>query len=120
MKIRIWYALIAVVAWAFLSHSSYAQVAPSHDPSRMIRNVDGRYWIFTTGNGVYAMSSPNADFTNWRVEPTVFPIGTWPSWINNYVTGFGGNFWAPDVIFWNNRYYLYYSCAGQGAPAAIG
>ena len=97
-----------------------AQVAPSHDPSRMIRNNDGRYWIFTTGDGIFAMSSPNADFTGWRVEPTVFPVGTWPSWINNYVTGFGGFFWAPDVIKVGSQYRLYYSCAGQGAPAAIG
>ena len=34
--------------------------------------------------------------------------------------GFGGIFWAPDVIFLGNRYRMYYSCAGQGAPAAIG
>ena len=103
-----------------LSHSVHAQVAPSHDPSRIIRNVDGRYWIFTTGDGIFAMSSSNANFTDWRVEPTVFRVGTWPSWINNYVTGFGGNFWAPDVINVNGQYRLYYSCAGQGAPAAIG
>jgi arabinan endo-1,5-alpha-L-arabinosidase len=120
MKTRVWLGWLAVAVLGFLSHGAFAQVAPSHDPSRMIRNVDGRYWIFTTGDGVFAMSSPNADFTNWRAEPTVFRVGTWPSWINNYVTGFGGFFWAPDVIFWNNRYYLYYSCAGQGAPAAIG
>lgn len=99
---------------------AHAQVAPSHDPSTMIRNTDGRYWIFTTGNGVWAMSSSNADFTNWRAEPTVFPAGTWPGWINNYVSNFNGHFWAPDVIFMNNQYYLYYSCAGTGAPAAIG
>jgi arabinan endo-1,5-alpha-L-arabinosidase len=103
-----------------LAGMANAQVAPSHDPSRMIRNNDGRYWIFTTGNGVFAMSSPNADFSGWRAEPTVFPVGTWPSWINNYVSGFGGNFWAPDVIKVGSQYRLYYSCAGQGAPAAIG
>ena len=86
----------------------------------MIRNNDGRYWIFTTGDGVFAMSSPNADFTGWRAEAPVFPVGTWPGWINNYVTGFGGTFWAPDVIKVGSQYRLYYSCAGQGAPAAIG
>jgi arabinan endo-1,5-alpha-L-arabinosidase len=119
MKAASW--LLCLVASLFLlAHTASAQVAPSHDPSRMIRNVDGRYWIFTTGDGIFAMSSDNANFTNWRVEPTVFRAGTWPSWINNYVTGFGGNFWAPDVINVNGTYRLYYSCAGQGAPAAIG
>lgn len=119
MKATSW-LLCLIASLLVLSHTASAQVAPSHDPSRMIRNVDGRYWIFTTGNGVFAMSSSNANFTDWRVEPTVFPAGTWPSWINNYVTGFGGHFWAPDVINVNGQYRLYYSCAGQGAPAAIG
>ena len=94
-----------------LVHSANAQVAPSHDPSRMIRNNDGRYWIFTTGDGVFAMSSPNADFSGWRAEAPVFPVGTWPGWINNYVTGFGGTFWAPDCIYMNWKNYMYYSCS---------
>jgi arabinan endo-1,5-alpha-L-arabinosidase len=117
---RLCWLLLALTSLSLFVQGADAQVAPSHDPSRMIRNVDGRYWIFTTGDGIFAMSSSNADFTNWRVEPTVFPVGTWPSWINNFVTGFGGVFWAPDVVFVNNQYRLYYSCAGQGAPAAIG
>lgn len=112
--------LLGFAALFALGNLASAQVAPSHDPSRMIRNNDGRYWIFTTGNGIFAMSSPNADFSGWRVEPTVFPVGTWPSWINQFVTGFGGTFWAPDVIKVGSTYRLYYSCAGQGAPAAIG
>ena len=109
-----WMALLLALAG-----SANAQ-PPSHDPSRMIRNTDGRYWIFTTGNGIWTMSSSNANFTDWRTENTVFPVGTWPSWINQYVTGFTGTFWAPDVIKIGSTFYCYYSCAGQGAPAAIG
>jgi len=112
--------LLAVMVLLAAGNTASAQVAPSHDPSRMIRNTDGRYWIFTTGDGIFAMSSPNADFSGWRVEPTVFPVGTWPGWINNYVSGFGGFFWAPDVVKAGSQYRLYYSAAGQGAPAAIG
>ncbi|ATC63526.1 hypothetical protein CMV30_05905 [Nibricoccus aquaticus] len=111
---------IALVFFTFGFGALRAQVAPSHDPSTMIRNTDGRYWIFTTGNGVWTMSSSNANFTDWRAENTVFPAGTWPSWINNYVSGFTGGFWAPDVIKIGSTYYCYYSCAGNGAPAAIG
>lgn len=97
-----------------------AQYPPSHDPSTMIQNTDGRYWIFTTGQGIWAMSSSNADFTNWQTEPTPFPTNSWPGWISNYVDGFTGFFWAPDIIKIGSTYYLYYSCAGNGAPAAIG
>lgn len=92
---------------------------PSHDPSKMIRNTDGRYWIFTTGQGIWCMSSSNSNFTDWRAETTPFGSG-WPSWISNYVSGFNGSFWAPDIIKIGSYYYLYYSCAGTGAPAAIG
>lgn len=106
------------VLFFILSAYSYAQ-PPSHDPSRMIRNTDGRYWIFTTGQGIWCMSSSNANFTDWRAEPTPFG-NSWPGWIANYVTGFTGFFWAPDVVKIGSTYYLYYSCAGQGAPAAIG
>jgi len=114
--------LVPVVALAMVCSTQLLRAEPgAHDPSRMIQNVDGRYWIFTTGTGIYAMSSANVLFTSdVRVENSVFKAGTWPSWINNYVSGFGGNFWAPDVIKIGNTYYCYYSCAGNGAPACIG
>lgn len=91
-----------------------------HDPSTTIKNTDGRYWHFATGDGIYAISSSTTNFSSWQTENTVFPVGTWPSWIANYVTGFNGFFWAPEVVKMGNTYYCYYSCAGTGAPAAIG
>lgn len=112
--------LLSLVTVCIFSMAALQAQPPSHDPSSMIRNTDGRYWIFTTGDGVWAMSSPTADFSSWRAESPVFPIGTWPGWIAGYVSGFGGFFWAPEVVRMNNQYYCYYSCAGVGAPAAIG
>jgi arabinan endo-1,5-alpha-L-arabinosidase len=91
-----------------------------HDPSSTMRNTDGRYWHFATGNGIYTISSSSTNFSSWQTENTVFPIGTWPGWIANYVSGFAGNFWAPEVVKIGSTYYCYYSCAGNGAAAAIG
>jgi len=91
-----------------------------HDPSVTIRNTDGRYWHFATGNGIYTISSTTTNFSSWQTQNTVFPIGTWPSWIASYVSGFAGNFWAPEVVKIGSTYYCYYSCAGNGAAAAIG
>lgn len=91
-----------------------------HDPSTTIKNTDGRYWHFATGNGIYTISSATTDFSSWQAENTVFPVGTWPSWIASYVTNFQGNFWAPEVVKIGSTYYCYYSCAGDGAAAAIG
>ena len=107
--------LLSVMAGKYLNAEP-----PSHDPATMIQNLDERYWIFTTGNGIWCMSSGNSNFTDWRVESTPFPSDTWPGWIGNYVRGFGGHFWAPDIIKIDDKYFLYYSCAGIGAPAAIG
>ena len=68
----------------------------SHDPSTLIKD-GSKYWMFTTGNGIYAAYSTNLYY--WTSGPkTVFPIGTWPSWINSAVPGFSGTFWAPDCI----------------------
>ncbi len=102
-----------------LSAQSAQANPPSHDPSRIIRNTDGRYWVFTTGQGIWCMSASTTSFSDWRAERAVFPSG-WPSWIAQYVSGFNGNFWAPDVVKIGTTYYCYYSCAGSGAPAAIG
>lgn len=126
MRINILKLLSSVVFIFIAPAAIFAQVdlnrnfPPSHDPSTMIQNVDGRYWIFTTGDGIWAMSSSTPDFFDWRPEATPYTRTDFPNWIQNYVTNFGGFFWAPDVIKIGNTYYLYYSCAGDGAPAAIG
>lgn len=111
--------LFALVLLLIFVNQALAE-PPSHDPSRMIRNNDGRYWIFTTGDGIWTMSSSNASFTDWRPDVTPYTKTSYPSWIRNYVDGFTGSFWAPDIIKLGSTYYLYYSCAGNGAPAAIG
>ena len=50
---------------------------PSHDPSTMVKNTDGRYWIYTTGNGIWSMSASNTSFSDWKADKTVFTPGTW-------------------------------------------
>jgi arabinan endo-1,5-alpha-L-arabinosidase len=110
---------LSTIIGVFLLAAAIHAQAPSHDPSTMIRNTDGRYWIFTTGQGIWCMSSATSDFSSWRAETTPFG-SSYPSWIASYVKGFTGFFWAPDVIKIGNYYYLYYSCAGEGAAAAIG
>jgi arabinan endo-1,5-alpha-L-arabinosidase len=111
--------IFTIILFLFIAAPMFAQPG-IHDPSSTVRNTDGRYWHFATGNGIYTISSTSTSFGSWQTENTVFPIGTWPSWIANYVSGFAGNFWAPDVIKIGSTYYCYYSCAGTGAPAAIG
>ncbi len=82
-----------------------------HDPSSIVK-CDDTYWIFGTGDGIYSMYSK--DLITWQAGPTPFTKTSFPDWIKDYVGAFGGNFWAPDIIFMNNQYYLYYSCSEWG------
>lgn len=89
-----------------------------HDPSTII-NDNGRYHVFGTGNQVYHLYSD--DLIKWYSGSTVFARGTWPDWIKSYVPDFGGTFWAPDGIYMNGYYYVYYSCSTFGSSrSAIG
>lgn len=89
----------------------------SHDPSAIIK--DGtKFWKFTTGDGIYAAYS--TDLYQWTAgRKRVFPIGTWPSWINEYVPEFNGHFWAPECVYMNGKYYLYYSCSTFGSSTSV-
>ena len=91
----------------------------THDPSRIIKD-GSKYYFFSTGNGIVVSSSDN--LSSWKTKSNpVFPAGTWPDWIDAAVPDFGGHFWAPDIIYMNGAYYLYYSCSSWGSSrSAIG
>ena len=99
----------------------------SHDPSRMIL-CDGKYYVYSTGGGM--KYSP--DQVTWTAgaspfggaAPATAPAGgrrgraTIPASVAARVPQNQG-IWAPDVIYFNNQYYLYYSVAAAGnAPGA--
>ena len=88
-----------------------------HDPSS-IHAVDGRYYLFYTGNRVRAKVSD--DLARWSEGPRVFSAP--PSWVATSVpNNANGNFWAPDVAYFNGRYHLYYSVSTFGSQdSAIG
>jgi len=88
-----------------------------HDPSTIVKE-NGRYYTFYTSNGVeYAYST---DLCTWQLGGKIFSSG-FPSWITNYVPAFSGHFWAPDIIYMNNRWHVYYSCSSFGSrQSAIG
>jgi arabinan endo-1,5-alpha-L-arabinosidase len=79
----------------------------------MIR-CKNRYYIFSTGQGILSKSS--ADKVFWSPGPSVF--ANVPSWTTNAVPGFTGVFWAPDVLFFNNQYHLYYAVSTFGSQTS--
>jgi hypothetical protein len=77
----------------------------AHDPSRMIKD-GSNYFLFRTSQGI--MGKTSTDLRNWTYSGQVF-TGTPPSWTTNTVTNFTGFFWAPDIIYRNGKYCLYYA-----------
>src|SRR5687768_17402285 len=81
----------------------------AHDPV-MIKQ-DGTYYLFTTGNGVSVYSSK--DMKNWRKERPVFSKA--PDWVIKALPNYrGSSMWAPDISYYNGKYYLYYSVSAFG------
>ncbi len=119
---------VAIATLVLLAHlstlcASAALQAPplrgnigAHDPGSIIKCKD-KYYIFVTGVGIESKSSK--DKIVWTRGPSVF--ATPPNWTTNAVPGFTDVFWAPDVIYLNGRYCLYYSISTFGGQvSAIG
>lgn len=118
--LRAWASRLLLLALTvFSGHAALAlQGYPgAHDPSTMVKR-NGVYHIWTTGDQIYHMTS--TDLINWQPAATVFAAGSWPGWVGSYVPGFRGNFWAPECVFMNGKYYMYYSCSLGGRESAIG
>jgi arabinan endo-1,5-alpha-L-arabinosidase len=86
-----------------------------HDPA-MIRE-GAAYFIFATGRLIAAKTS--TDHITWRNAGSGLVS---PGWIKTYVPANNGtDFWAPDISFRNNKYWLYYSVSTFGSNvSAIG
>jgi arabinan endo-1,5-alpha-L-arabinosidase len=108
--------LFVLLSWASPSAFALQGLTGAHDPSTIVKDGD-KYWVFATGRGVYSMYS--TDLVNWTPGPRpVFANNAYPSWINTKVPGFTGDFWAPECIFMNGKYYLYYSCSTFGSKVS--
>ena len=102
--------------FASLERNGKRDASYVHDPSTIVRCKD-EYWTFNTGFGLSSWRSK--DLVRWERGPRVFEKS--PDWTTNIVTRQRGNFWAPDVIFHNERYWLYYSVSQFGVnTSAIG
>ncbi len=87
----------------------------AHDP--VLIKEGKRYYLFTTGFGVSIMSS--YDLTLWDIEPPVFSEP--PKWAIAAIPNFRGHIWAPDVLYYQGRYHVFYSCSAFGKnTSAIG
>lgn len=91
--------------------------ATVHDPSTIVKYKE-EYWLFYTGRLVPSWHSK--DLTTWERGPAAFAAP--PGWVASAVpANRNGDFWAPDIIQVNGRFYLYYSVSTFGKnTSAIG
>lgn len=88
--------------------------AAIHDPTLV---KDGSmYYVFSTGQGIPIHCSK--DMLSWENCGQVFKAP--PFWIYQTIPGVT-DLWAPDVVFWDGKYHLYYAASTFGSNrSAIG
>ena len=106
-------ALLGVAAIATPARAQTSGANGTHDPSRMIES-DGKFYVYSTGGG----SKSSTDGLVWTNGPAMFPSGI-PNSTTSLVPNNEG-VWAPDVIFLNGQYYLYYAIANAENACAVG
>ena len=105
MRFNKWLLIIGIQC---ISVSSFSQSPFAHDPV-MIKQ-DGSYYMFCTGWGISSFSS--TDMINWTMEKPVFKSA--PEWAVKEIPGYRGHTWAPDIMQYRGKYYLFYSVSAFG------
>ncbi|UII23440.1 arabinan endo-1,5-alpha-L-arabinosidase [Fulvivirga ligni] len=95
--------IVLIISNTVMSAQELSDDIIVHDPV-MIKEAD-TYYLFCTGWGISVYSSK--DRKNWKKEKPVFAAP--PAWALETVSGFKGHIWAPDISFYDGKYYLYYS-----------
>lgn len=87
----------------------------AHDP--VLAREAGQWHLFCTGMGIDHWTS--SDMLTWHHAARVF--ATPPEWAARMVPGYRGHTWAPDIIFHQGLWHIFYSCSAFGKnTSAIG
>jgi len=81
---------------------------PIHDPV-MIKEGD-TYYAMGTGEGIPIWSS--TDMVNWQRAGQV--LSETPPWVFNLLPDFRNREWAPDVLFHDGKFFVYYAVSAFG------
>ncbi|BDI29703.1 arabinan endo-1,5-alpha-L-arabinosidase [Capsulimonas corticalis] len=113
---------LAILLWMVMAFAGSPARATNgangiHDPSSIVK-IGSLYHIWGTGQGIIHKTSP--DMVTWTDVGSVFGSGNGPSWIQTYVPGFKGFFWAPEIVWQGGKWFLYYACSLGAKPCCIG
>jgi len=116
---RAWLAAVTVLFTALaVGLAQPAAAAPGRPFTNPVKSVKGAdpWMVYHEGN-YYLIATTFTNTLTMRKSPTLAGLATAPSiqvW-QDTTAARGANFWAPELHFINNRWYLYYSGAQVGA-----
>jgi arabinan endo-1,5-alpha-L-arabinosidase len=106
--------LLIIVLFALRGYGQDVPRIPVHDP--VMIKLDSLYYIFCTGRGIAVWSSK--DRLNWKREKPVF--SQTPDWAAKAIPKARPNdFWAPDISYYNGKYYLFYAVSVFGKNTSV-
>lgn len=111
-------ALLSALCLPLTLVNAYADPGPcsgdcwAHDPGLWQRESDGKYFLFSTGNGIH-ISSSDALQGPWTKEGYALPSGSSIDHDGNK------NLWAPDVHYEDGTYYMYYAVSTLGSQNSV-
>jgi beta-xylosidase len=87
-------------------------VIPGDHPDPSIIRAGSDYWAVSTSSewGPEFPLMHSVDLVNWQTHGAVFPHT--PDWAS-------GNFWAPEISQFSNRFFVYYAARIKGGPLAV-
>jgi len=92
----------------------------SPDPTAIMAPDGKGLYVFTTGRGIPILYSTN--FLDWERIDNVFTADQFPifmpDWARQAIPRARG-LWAPDVVFHNDQYYVYYSVSTVGSQRSV-
>lgn len=109
-------ALYGIFAMSDISVHAATGDTHVHDPS-MIKAADDCYYTFSTGGTLYIRKSCTMT-SDWNVVTSVFHDGT-PRWIHTVIDSQPIDLWAPNINFFNDKYYLYYAGSTFGSNKSV-
>ena len=99
-----------ILLFVILFHvaSMQAQQMYVHDP--VMIKTDSVYHLYCTFKDIASFSSSN--LIDWKYTGPVFDHT--PDWTSEKVINFTGHMWAPDILYHEGLYYIYYSVSAFG------
>ena len=84
-----------------------------HDP--VLAKDGDTYYLYCTGIGIDGFSS--TDLKKWKRLGPCLP--SLPQWISEALPGAKNHLWAPDIIYHDGVWHLYYACSAFGKNTSV-